>query len=212
MEYVTVEREGTASFVERKSEFIGSVCPVTTEQEALDFLAKVRKQYPDARHHVYAYRLRDNNIQRFSDDGEPQGTGGKPVLSVLEKQGITDCIVVVTRYFGGILLGTGGLVRAYGHGASIGVKEAHPIRMVMCRELSIRCDYAQYGKLQGVVIENGGFIDDTLFTDDVELIVTLPLEKVEPLQAVLTDVSCGTVQAEKRRDKWQRFDAYFTEE
>ncbi|MGI6031384.1 MAG: IMPACT family protein [Eubacteriales bacterium] len=208
MEYHTLDHRAEDRFVEKKSEFIGNAAPVRNEEEALAFLNEVRRKYPDARHHVYAYRLREMGTTRFSDDGEPQGTGGKPVLNVLERQQLTDCVVVVTRYFGGILLGTGGLVRAYGHGASLAVRAAEPISMIQCSELSIACDYAQYGKLQGVVLEQGGLIDDTLFTDGVELIVSMPQDRVEGLRALLTDLTCGSVEPVHRRDKWQKFSIF----
>ena len=119
MEYVTVEREAVDEFIEKKSRFIGSCRPVQTEEEALDFIAKLKSQYWDASHNVYAYILREGNIARFSDDGEPQGTAGIPVIDTLKKAGVVDAVVVATRYFGGILLGGGGLIRAYSHTASI---------------------------------------------------------------------------------------------
>ena len=104
--YITLEKEASASFVEKKSEFIGYACPCKTEQEALDFIAKIRKKHADAKHNVYAYQIKENNIARFTDDGEPQGTAGMPVLDIIRKTGFTDACIVVTRYFGGILLGT----------------------------------------------------------------------------------------------------------
>ena len=124
--YTTVKQYGTAEYEDRKSVFIGEALPVSSEAEALEFLASVKKKYPDARHHVYAYVLRDNSIMRFSDDSEPQGTAGMPVLDVIRKRGCTDVIIVVTRYFGGTLLGTGGLVRAY-TAAAVGALESAEI-------------------------------------------------------------------------------------
>jgi len=117
MVYKTVSKEGTAEIVEKKSRFIASVKPVSTEEEALEFVSQVKAKYRDARHNVYAYVVTENNISRFTDDGEPSGTAGAPVLDVILKEGLTDVAIVVTRYFGGTLLGTGGLVRAYGKSA-----------------------------------------------------------------------------------------------
>ena len=123
-EYRTLHSSSQDEFTEKRSRFIGYACPVTTEDEALAFIAKIKKQHWDAKHNVYAYVLRDWQIRRYSDDGEPQGTAGIPVLDVLIKGDVTDAVIVVTRYFGGILLGGGGLVRAYGHAASIAVRAA----------------------------------------------------------------------------------------
>lgn len=144
--YLTLKAYGEDAFVERKSRFIGQAAPVSTEDEALDFIASVREKHRDARHHVFAYRLRSGQT-RCSDDGEPQGTGGVPALEVLERAGIVDGCVVITRYFGGVLLGTGGLSRAYGHGAKLGVEAAGLATMVPCRTLRLGCGYELYGKL-----------------------------------------------------------------
>ena len=111
--YITIKKPSSFEYEDRKSVFIGQAMPVSTEKEALAFIESVRKRYPDARHHVYAYVLRENSIMRFTDDREPQGTAGMPVLDIIRKRGCTDTVIVVTRYFGGILLGTGGLVKAY---------------------------------------------------------------------------------------------------
>ena len=119
MNYTTIKGFATNSFIEKKSEFIGYNTPVKTNQEAVDFINEIKSQNRKAKHNVYAYILRDNNITRYSDDGEPQGTAGMPVLDVLQKENLTDVCVVVTRYFGGILLGGGGLVRAYSHACKL---------------------------------------------------------------------------------------------
>ena len=140
-------RTGAADeFIEKKSRFIGSCRPVQTEEEALDFIAKLKSQYWDASHNVYAYILREGNIARFSDDGEPQGTAGIPVIDTLKKAGVVDAVVVATRYFGGILLGGGGLIRAYSHTASIALAAAHKITMRECLLLSLSCDYSSTGR------------------------------------------------------------------
>ena len=119
MNYFTVSQPAEDSFIEKRSEFIGYIAPVATNEQAVDFINQIRAKHRKAKHNVYAYILRQDNISRYSDDGEPQGTAGMPVLEVLKKRGLTDVCVVVTRYFGGILLGGGGLVRAYSHAASL---------------------------------------------------------------------------------------------
>ena len=146
-DYKTVQDYGEAEMIERKSRFIGYCRPVKTQEDAIDFINEIRAQHRQATHNVYAYVLRDNNIMRYSDDGEPAGTAGVPVLEVIKKEGLTDVAVVVTRYFGGILLGAGGLVRAYGKSAKLGIDAAVRIEKVYCSLYLIRCDYSTYGKL-----------------------------------------------------------------
>lgn len=189
--YLTVAAEGTDEFTEQRSRFIGFAKPVKTEEEALAFVAALKKQYWDAKHHVYAYVLRDSRISRSTDDGEPQGTAGVPVLDVLQKQGITDCVVVVIRYFGGILLGAGGLVRAYSKGASIAVRAAGVLERRSCSVGSVRCEYGEYGRVQPLVAEFGGVIDDSEFAEDVILRFHLPCEREEAFQAQLTEITAG---------------------
>lgn len=145
--YVTIADYATDEFVERKSRFIGHIAPAKTEEEALAFLARIRAENREARHNVFAYILRESGIKRMSDDGEPQGTGGVPVLEVLEREGLTDVCVVVTRYFGGVLLGTGGLVRAYSHGAKLAVDAARKMHMNPCTILTMEFGYDWYGKI-----------------------------------------------------------------
>lgn len=191
--YLTVKGQGTAEYIDRRSRFIGTVCPVTTEEEALAFIAAKKKEYWDARHNVYAYVLRQGGISRFSDDNEPQGTAGMPVLDVLQKQGITDCVVVVTRYFGGVLLGTGGLVRAYSQSTAMAVAAAGVVQRRLCAYGNIVCDYAQYGWLGSFVPEHGGRVDDAVFTDTVTLTLHLPVEEAGVFENALTDRSGGTL-------------------
>ena len=141
MNYYTISKPANDSFIEKRSEFIGYIAPVKTNDEAVDFINSIKAMHRKARHNVYAYILRNDNISRYSDDGEPQGTAGVPVLDVLQKRGLTDVCVVVTRYFGGILLGGGGLVRAYSHAASLACDAAHIMNMCLCRRLKIKTDY-----------------------------------------------------------------------
>ena len=146
--YITVKSSAAAEITEKRSRFIASVKPVSTEDEALEFLNGLKQKYWNATHNVYAYIIEGNNIMRYSDDGEPGGTAGLPVLEILKKEGLTNIIVVVTRYFGGVLLGTGGLVHAYSKSAKAGVEAAEIIEMVLCRRIDIDIDYTLLGKLQ----------------------------------------------------------------
>ncbi len=151
--YTTLGGVGTANLIEKKSEFIGNASPVTTEAAALEFIAKIKSQYSDAKHNVYAYSLRDNNTARFTDDGEPHGTAGLPVLDVLRKAGIVDAVIVVTRYFGGVLLGTGGLVRAYSKAASMAVEQAQ-IKLIEClAKVSITLSYPDFAKCEPMLAD-----------------------------------------------------------
>ena len=142
MNYFTISQPAEASFIEKRSEFIGCIAPVSTNDEAVEFINSIKSKHRKAKHNVYAYILRKDNISRYSDDGEPQGTAGVPVLDVLKKRGLTDVCVVVTRYFGGILLGGGGLVRAYSHAAAIACDAAHIMNMCVCKKIKIECDYS----------------------------------------------------------------------
>lgn len=195
--YQTVKKEALDEYIVKKSRFIGHIKPVTTQEEALAFISEVSKKHWDATHNVYAYILREGGVKRFSDDGEPQGTAGIPVLDVLEKSGLTDCAVVVTRYFGGIMLGAGGLVRAYSHSASIAVTAGEIITRALCARMKITADYTFYGKLSSLIPEAGGIIEDTQFEDNVTLTFRLPLKDVDSFGAKLTDASNGRYTAEK---------------
>lgn len=202
MEYITVRCEGTDQFIEKKSRFIGSCRPVRTEEEALEFVAQVKTKYWDASHNVYAYILREGNIQRFSDDGEPQGTAGIPVIDAMKKSGVTDAVVVATRYFGGILLGGGGLIRAYSHTATIAMAAAERVRMKQCLLLGLACSYDSYGRVQSIVPECGGIVDDTEFTDQVTLTFHLEPEKLEGLTRRLADATAGRASLERLGDEF----------
>lgn len=201
MEYTTVAQENAEEFIEKKSRFIGSCRPVQTEKQALEFIARKKTQYWDASHNVYAYILRENGVQRFSDDGEPQGTAGIPVLDTLKKAGVVDVAVVATRYFGGILLGGSGLIRAYSHTASIALAAAKKITMRECLLLSVACSYSSYGRVQGLIPEGGGVIDETLFLEDVTLRFHLAPECFDSLNRSILDATGGAsaIQEEGKR-------------
>ena len=205
MEYRTVRDLGRAEFVEKKSRFIGTCRPVKTEEEALAFIAQVKSQYWDASHNVYAYILRDSGVQRFSDDGEPQGTAGIPVMDTLKKAGVVDVAVVATRYFGGILLGGGGLIRAYSHTATIALAAARKVAMRECLLLELPCDYGFYGKAAGLIPECGGVVDDTQFLEQVTLRFHLEPQLLPVLEKKLADSSSGRASVKQAGQRFFPF-------
>jgi uncharacterized YigZ family protein len=193
-DYKTVSKGACDEFTEKKSRFIGYCRPVSTEDEAIEFLNAVRAKHRDARHNVYAYIVRENNIMRYSDDGEPAGTAGMPVLDVLRKENLTDVAVVVTRYFGGTLLGTGGLVRAYTQGAKIAVEAAEPVEKILCNIYSVKCDYASLGQIQYAIQEDGEYIiQDSIYTDFVEFITCVKVDLSDRFTKMITDKSSGQI-------------------
>ncbi|MBR5272221.1 MAG: YigZ family protein [Clostridia bacterium] len=196
-DYITIKNQSSDEFVEKRSRFIGHIKPVTTRDEAEAFIAEIKSKYWDARHNVYAYVLRDGQFRKYSDDGEPQGTAGVPVLEVLLKENVTDCVVVVTRYFGGILLGTGGLTRAYSKAARIAIAAGEIKNMVLCEEMRIACDYSFYGKLGALLGEMGAVIISTDFSEDVAVTFALKKSETGRLNAKLIDLSNGRYSAEK---------------
>ncbi len=201
-DYLTLEKEAFAEFVEKRSRFIGYAKPVKTQEEAMDFINAVRSKHWDATHNVYAYVLRDGQSRRYSDDGEPSGTAGVPVLDVLLKEDLTDCVVVATRYFGGVLLGAGGLVRAYSHTSKIAVEAAGIIKMSVCAVLSVTCDYNFYGKLSSLIPEHGGIIENTEFGENVTVEFYLPAANEGSFNAKLIDSSFGRFSAVKITEKY----------
>ncbi len=192
-EYRTVLQQAQAELVEKRSRFVATVKPVRTETEAVEFLESLKKQYWDARHNVYAYVLEENNIQRYSDDGEPAGTAGVPVLDMIKKEGLSNLIVVVTRYFGGILLGTGGLVHAYSKSAKMGVEAAKPVTMRLCREVIIECDYSYLGKVQNEIMEQGFRVSETEYADNVRVSALIPISQTENFAKALIDKTNGKI-------------------
>ncbi|MGE5626523.1 MAG: YigZ family protein [Solirubrobacterales bacterium] len=192
MGYLTIKDEARAEYEEKKSTFIGHAIRVYNEIEARDYINKIKGENKEARHNVYAYVLGENlGVQRYSDDGEPQGTGGLPVLEVIKNTGITDVVIVVTRYFGGVLLGKGGLVRAYSKAASMAVKESGVVERVMAAPVKINIDYDSLGKLQYFFEQNGMFIEETEYTDKVQVTIFLELEDIPLQEAKINDVLNG---------------------
>lgn len=194
MNYFTIYEPAEASFIEKKSEFIGYIAPVKTNEEAIEFIGKIKSMHRKARHNVYAYILRHDNISRYSDDGEPQGTAGTPVLEVLQKRGLTDVCVVVTRYFGGILLGGGGLVRAYSHAASIACDAAKIMDMRQCHRLKINADYGLYGKISYILPNFDVITVNSDFGSSVTLEILVQNELIPSLTKELTEITNGAAE------------------
>ncbi|MBR1384465.1 MAG: YigZ family protein [Ruminococcus sp.] len=204
-EYLTVKTAAKASFIEKKSEFIGHICPVKNADEAVEFIEYIKSQHRKARHNVYAYITRDGNISRYSDDGEPQGTGGVPVLEVIRKEGLTDVCVVVTRYFGGILLGGGGLVRAYSHACKLAVDAAQIMHMCSCCRVTFDCDYSLYGKLSYIFPEYEIKTVGEDFADEVKLTLLVKDEFFTRFADKVTDISGGKIVLNVENDLWEDF-------
>lgn len=201
-DYKTVLENASDEFVEKRSRFIGYCKPVKTEQEAIDFINEKRSEHWNATHNVYAYSLREGNIKRYSDDGEPSGTAGMPVLDVIVKNEIFDVVVVVTRYFGGVLLGTGGLVRAYSHGSKIAVEAAKPVIMQNCLVCEARCAYNQYGKVSSLIIGVGAAVDDTVYESNVLVKFHIKPDLLGTLNKKLADATSGEVTVEQKDEQY----------
>ncbi len=195
MSYKTVRTDGQGEIEVKKSRFIATTHPISSEQEAQDFLASVRKKYRDARHNCYAYTAgRNFELQRSSDDGEPSGTAGRPILELLLNEEIHDCVIVVTRYFGGTLLGTGGLIRAYQAAAREGLKNSVIIDRRDGTMFTVRCDYNSLGRLQSLAAEQGFPVCDTRYTDVVEMDLIAPEEAVDTFITLVTEATSGKAQ------------------
>lgn len=201
-DYKTVFEYAKDEFVEKRSRFIGYAKPVTTEEEAVAFINEKRSEHWNATHNVYAYSLREGNIKRYSDDGEPSGTAGMPVLDVIVKNEIFDVCVVVTRYFGGVLLGTGGLVRAYSNGSKIALDAAQIVMMQNCLMCEARCSYNQYGKVSSLIMGLNAAIDDTVFESDVLINFHIKPEILPQLNKMLADATSGEVCAVETGEKY----------
>ncbi len=186
-------RFGEDEFIEKKSRFIGRIWPVETEAEALARIQEMKKQHYDATHNCWAYILRDGAV-RFSDDGEPGGTAGMPMLLVLQKEGLYNVVCVVTRYFGGILLGAGGLVRAYTRGAKIAVDAAGKSMKRVWTVLYVPCPYSLYARVKLEIAAWGGIARKTDFGAEVELEILLPQGNTQGFQAALTELSAGGIE------------------
>ena len=194
--YITVKHASHFEYEEKKSVFIGQACPVSTEADAISFIDSVKKRYPDARHHVYAYVIRENTTMRFTDDHEPAGTAGMPVLDIIRKNGCTDMVIVVTRYFGGTLLGTGGLVRAYTAAALGALESAEIVRYDIYSSVKISVSYSDYGKITSTLSDLGFRVEDTLDDTGVTLCGRIVKSSVDELKSSLIELTAGRVEME----------------
>lgn len=203
-EYLVPTAFGEDDFFEKKSHFIGRVWPVETEEAALEKIQEMKKKHYDATHNCWAYIIKDGAV-RFSDDGEPGGTAGMPILQVLQREGLHNVVCVVTRYFGGVLLGTGGLVRAYTKGAKIAADAAGKSMKRVWTVLYVPCPYNYYERVKMEVAAFGGLIRDTRFGAEVELELLLPEAQVQPFLQRLTDMSAATIETLETGKEYRAF-------
>ncbi len=196
----TLGKEASAEFTEKKSVFIGYAKPIKTAEEAEDFIAQIKKKHADARHNVSAYMA--GNAVRYSDDGEPKGTGGVPVLEVLKKSGVDGAVVVVTRYFGGILLGAPGLVRAYSKAAAMAVEEAGIVTYRNYTECTVTCDYGLYDKLLYDIGRRTIITDDTDFGGNITLRIAVLTEEYEAFEKSVYSMTNGKLVPKKTGERF----------
>lgn len=209
-EYIVVKEGAEGLYEEKKSRFIGMTFKVDNEEQVAAILEAVRKKYWDARHNCHAFVIGENNeITRCSDDGEPSGTAGKPILEVITGAGVHNCLVVVTRYFGGTLLGTGGLLRAYTKAAKDSLSNSRLARLVQGEEYSIVTDYNSIGKIQYIVPQFNAKITDSVYTDKVEVFVEVVKEDSKALLNQITEGTGGRALITKNCDKFIESDYSF---
>lgn len=189
--YRTVQKEAVSEFTQKKSRFICYVKPVNSSDEASEFIRSIKRKHFDASHNVSAFVLRDGNIRRSSDDGEPGGTAGAPVLDVLLKEKLVDVCVVITRYFGGTMLGAGGLIRAYSHGSKLAVDAGHVITMTPCKILELAVPYSFYDKLMILLGTVNAHVEDAQFTEEITVTFSLEQGNLSKLELLLTEHSNG---------------------
>ncbi len=190
--FLTVSGEASAEVVEKKSRFIANIRNVTSEKDAVEYLEQLRKKYWDAAHNVYAYNISgDYALQKYSDDGEPSGTAGLPVLEVIRKEQIEDVIVVVTRYFGGTLLGTGGLARAYSRCAKEGLAAARICRRIFCQRFKVSIDYTSLGRIQNTADDKGYNISRIDYSDKVDIDIAVPIADKNSFEKLVAEITSG---------------------
>ena len=195
-------QEAESEFVEKRSRFIGHIWPVDSEDQAQELIRRVKKQHYDARHNCWCYLL-GGTVVRYSDDGEPQGTAGQPMLAVFQREHVTNVLCVVTRYFGGILLGAGGLTRAYSKSARDALAAAGVAVMGAWARLRIPCTYALLERVKLEIESCGGVVDDVQYAADVALLVSLPAERTETLRRKLTELSAGGITVELLAEEYR---------
>lgn len=190
-----------SEFAEKRSRFIGQIWPVSTEEEAQAHIRAAKKKYHDARHNCWCYLLGDN-VLRYSDDGEPQGTAGQPMLNVFQREGVENVVCVVTRYFGGVLLGAGGLTRAYAKSAKDALDAAGKARMRLWSAVTVDCPYPMLERLKLLAAAHGGTVEGTDFGAVVSVCILLPQENAAGFDAALTELSAGTMTARREGERF----------
>ncbi len=203
-EYLVPTGYGEDEFIEKRSRFIGHVFPVETEEEALEKIQQLKKQYYDASHNCWAYVIRDGAM-RFSDDGEPGGTAGNPMMQVLQRERLYNVVCIVTRYFGGVLLGAGGLVRAYTKGAKIAIDAAGKSMKRVWTVLYLPCPYTYYERVKLEVAAFDGILRDTQFGAEVEMEILVAEDKAQPFLDRITDMTAGTVEGMEIGQEYRAF-------
>ena len=196
-EYKTVLYEHRAEIIEKKSKFIATLRHVTSQEEAIAFIDEIRSEFWDATHNVYAYTLVDGNIKRYSDDGEPSGTSGVPSLNVLESEGLYDVCVVITRYFGGTLLGTGGLVRAYSDSVKKVIESADIVSRYLCDRITLSCDYNIWGKVSNILSSKSIPVGEVVYADKVSADIFEKVQLSDKLISELTEKTDALCLCEK---------------
>lgn len=203
--FLTIQEEKLEEeIVEKKSKFIATLCYIKNEEQANNLIKDIKKQYHDARHNCFAYRIMTESgvVERFSDDGEPSGTAGKPMLEVLTGQELHNVVAVVTRYFGGTLLGTGGLIRAYTKSTQEGIKESMVIEKCLGVMLSLTCDYTTSGKIQYLTATEHIPVLDTVYTDNVTFEMIVPVEEVGSVEKKFMEASMGKAVLKKGEETY----------
>lgn len=196
--YRTIHEYGVHEIIINKSRFIGYAKPVESEEDAIKFIEEIKYKHKDATHNVPAYVIgENNNIQRYSDDGEPSGTAGIPILEVLKKENLRNVVIVVTRYYGGVKLGTGGLVRAYIKGAKIALEASRIVEKILHKRLKVRVDYTFLGKVQNDLISYGYIIDETVYDDAANLILLVKSDKFDYFKDIIIEITNAKVEIEE---------------
>ena len=203
-EYLVPTGYGEDEFIEKRSRFIGHIFPVETEEEALEKIQQLKKKYYDATHNCWAYVIR-GGAMRFSDDGEPGGTAGNPMMQVLQRDGLNNVVCIVTRYFGGVLLGAGGLVRAYTKGAKIAIDAAGKSMKRVWTVLYLPCPYTYYERVKLEIAAFDGILRDTQFGAEVEMEILLAAAKTQPFLDRITDMTAGTVEGMEIGQEYRAF-------
>lgn len=193
--YKSIHKYGRDEIIINKSRFICSVLPISSEEEALEFIEKVKKEFKEASHNVYAYVVgQNNNVQRFTDDGEPSGTAGLPVLNVINQENLKNVVIVVTRYFGGVLLGAGGLARAYSKSAKTGLEKGLLVDKTLYYEISATIEYTMLGKIENELSKNNFIIKDKKYGENVDIQVLVRDEEIDKINSLFNEVTSGKAQ------------------